>query len=111
MTAKQRRRANTRLPCQENRYRAIASNAVLVLSALVEIDQVGNGHYIVAIKNSVLLLDPFQHRRREIAPTQLRGEPVPDDQVAFIETTPFFETPLQDLFISSALDARSRRSA
>jgi hypothetical protein len=77
---------------------------VLVLSALVEIDQVGNGHYIIAIKNSMLLLDPFQHRRREIAPTQLRGEPVPDDQVAFIETTPFFETLLQDFFIRSALE-------
>jgi len=53
--------------------------------------------------DSGLPLPFLQSRCHRITPPKFGGESVPDKQIAFVEATPFFETPFQDLFVGAAL--------
>src|SRR5437016_3560294 len=45
----------------------------------------------------------LQSRRSEIAPSQLRSESIPDQEIAFVQAPAFFEAPFENFFVSSAL--------
>src|SRR5437867_2614612 len=79
------------------------STSGLVNPPLIEIDQLGDGPDVFAICDAGFLFRFLQHRRSEIAPPELRAEAIPDGDVAFVQPSALFETPLQNFFVGAAL--------
>ena len=76
--------------------------SVLLKSAFVKVNQIGNGNDIGAVSGAVFLLCFLQGRGGEISPAQFRDEPIPDDQIAPVQLASLFITPFENFFVAPA---------
>src|SRR5204862_3887851 len=70
----------------------------------VEVDQLRDRADIGPVSDPEFLLRFVEDRTRKIVPSEFQNKSIPDHEVAFVETPPVGETPIQDLLVRAPLE-------